>query len=212
MDNPQNNFQYFISGLTTTAKAVLLAVLVVLVIVIGFIVYAFTGNRISINQHETTRMSPTQIQTIRNIGEWEFLSISDEELIDTVRYGFFGDDHLARIYYGTLRLGIDLSQLDEQWVEVQDDSVSIQLPPIQLLDEDFIDEAHTRSFYESGKWSHSDREHLYLRAVAAMKERCLVPENVHAAEQNALLQVKQLLNAMGFQRTSITWRKEKKKG
>ncbi len=60
-----------------------------------------------------TQLSPTQIRTIENIGQWEFLSISDEELIDTTRHGFFGDDKLVRIYYGTLRLGIDMKEVKE---------------------------------------------------------------------------------------------------
>lgn len=32
--------------------------------------------------------SPTQVESIENIGQWEFLSVSDEELIDTIRRGF----------------------------------------------------------------------------------------------------------------------------
>ena len=46
-------------------------------------------------------ISDAQITSIRNIGEWEFMSINDEEIVDTIRRGFFGDDQLARIYYGT---------------------------------------------------------------------------------------------------------------
>ena len=45
-------------------------------------------------------MTPSEIESIRRIGQWEFMAINDEELVDTVRKGFFSDDHLVRIYSG----------------------------------------------------------------------------------------------------------------
>ena len=55
---------------------------------------------------------------MERIRQWEFLSVRDEELIDTVRHGFFGDDQLIRIYYGTLRLGVDLAETKEGWLRL----------------------------------------------------------------------------------------------
>ena len=147
--------------------------------------------------------TPTQIESIRQIGQWEFLSIADEELIDTVRRGFFSDDQLIRIYYGTLRLGIDLRQLKDNAITQNGDSISILLPAIQLLDDDFIDEARTHSFYESGKWSDADRQSLYHRAEQQMRKRCLTQENLKSAEENASRQMSQLLRSMGFNHTTI---------
>lgn len=150
-----------------------------------------------------TRMSPTKIEQMRQIGQWEFLSIADEELMDTVRRGFFSDDELIRIYYGTLRLGIDMQKTGEGWISETDDSISVVLPPIELLDDDFIDEARTQSFYESGRWSDQDRQSLYRRAAARMKSRCLTAENIRSAEENASRQFSQMIRSMGFDRVSI---------
>ena len=72
--------------------------------------------------------------------------------MDTVRRGFFGDDELVFIYYGTLRLGINLHEGNQDGSRPKGDSISVLLPPIKLFDDDFIDEARTRSFYESGDW------------------------------------------------------------
>ena len=104
--------------------------------------------------------TPTQIQSIKAIGEWEFLSVSLEELTDTVRKGFFSDDELSRIYYGTLRLGINMHQVEPGWLEADGDSVSLTLPRVALLDRDFIDEDRTKPFFESGSWKPEDREVL----------------------------------------------------
>ena len=70
------------------------------------------GDHIEIGADEAIDATPTQIQSIKAIGEWEFLSVSLEELTDTVLKGFFSDDELARIYYGTLRLGINMHQVE----------------------------------------------------------------------------------------------------
>ena len=109
------------------------------------------GNSVEVVTNDKIDITPTQIEQIRSIGQWEFLSISDEELIDTVRHGFFSDDELVRIYYGTLRLGLDLSEARPDWIVSSGDSITMTLPRIKLLDKRFIDEGRTRSFFESGK-------------------------------------------------------------
>lgn len=150
-----------------------------------------------------TLMTPTRIRSIENIGEWEFLAISDEEMVDTVRYGIFGDDELVRIYYGTLRLGVDLREAKDGWIKTYDDSVSVTLPKIKLLDNDFIDETRTVSFFESGKWTNSDRRAMYERAYRLMMRRCLSESNLNSARQNAELQFGNLMRSIGFEKVGI---------
>jgi hypothetical protein len=149
-------------------------------------------------------MSPTLVTSIQNIGQWEFLTIHDEELVDTIRRGIFSDDELIRIYYGTLRIGIDMKSLRPGDIQSEGDSVSISLPKVTLLDDNFIDEARTMSFYESGSWNDAAREEMYQRAKANMKERCLTPENIKTAQDNAATQMRQFLRSMGFKRFAIT--------
>ena len=161
------------------------------------------GNAFSIGTDDRIQITPTQIRSIERIGEWEFLSVSDEELVDTVRHGFFGDDELVRIYYGTIRLGIDLSDAQEGWIKTQGDSIQVLLPPIKLLDEDFIDEAKTKSFFESGSWNAQAREALYQKAYHAMKQRCLNAQNIRSAEDNACAQFFKILTGMGYENVRV---------
>ena len=98
---------------------------------------------LGIETSDTIDITPEQIQSIRDIGQWEFLAVSDEELVDTVRRGFFSNDRLARIYYGTMRIGVDLSKVGEGWISVEADTIVLRLPPVGLLDDRFIDEART---------------------------------------------------------------------
>ena len=152
-------------------------------------------------------VTAVQVQKLKDIGQWEFLSIADEELMDTVRHGFFSDDRLSRLYYGTLRLGIDMGKTSKNWIKTDHDTIKVTLPPVQLLDPNFIDEARTRAVYESGKWSEADKAMLTIRASETMKMQCITPQNIRSAEQNATVQFTNLLHSMGFQYVKISFNK-----
>lgn len=148
-------------------------------------------------------ITPEVIQSIKSIGEWEFLSIADEEMVDTIRKGIFTDDHLVRIYYGQLSIGVNMRKVGPRWIEATGDSVTVTLPKVELLDNDFIDEARTKSFYESGKWSAADREAMYRRAYQLMKRNCLDAKNIRAAEINAETQMTNIMKGLGFRAVTV---------
>ncbi len=185
----------------------LLAIGSCLLIAIGFIAYLLynkaTTNSIALVTDDTIDVTPQQIRSMRAIGQWEFLSITDEEMVDTVRRGIFFDDQLVRIYYGTLRLGIDMEQLRDDAFRAENDTLNVTLPPIGLLDSNFIDEAHTRSFISNGTWSSSDREALYQRARQKMLRQCLTKQNITRAQENAEQQIGNMLRSMGFAHVKI---------
>ena len=172
--------------------------IIMAVVLIAWIFSSVKTSSVEISADQKIDITPEQIKSIKDIGEWEFLAISDEEMVDTVRKGFFSDDHLARIYYGTMRLGVNLKQVESGWITVNDDTLDITLPKIGLLDRDFIDEARTKSFFESGKWETKDREALLRRAYQRMLQRGLTPQNLEAARQNGNAQVRQVMQSMGF--------------
>lgn len=186
-------------------KGCLLTFLIIISICGGLFYWFNSSNEISISADQRIDITPTQIQQIQYIGQWEFLAINDEELIDTVSRGFFSDSELVRIYYGTVRLGVDLHQTEPHWLRVENDSVIVaKLPPIGLLDTNFIDEAKSRSFFEKGDWTSADREQLYNRAYKKMLARCMTTENIRIAEKNAKQQFTQFLKAMGYKNVEVT--------
>ena len=182
--------------------------------VIGLVIVGFfwlkgltKGDHITLGADNRIELTPTQIQSMKAIGEWEFLSVSAEELVDTVRKGLFKDDELVRIYYGTLRLGLNMHRLQQGWIKAEGDSVEMTLPKIGLLDKDFIDEARTKPFFESGKWKPEDRDALYRKAYRQMMSHCLTPENLQAAEHNAEEQLRNMMRSMGVSNVRITFEK-----
>ena len=181
------------------------AILILLVVIVFWVRSAFKGNYIELGANENIDPTPTQIQSIRDIGEWEFLSISAEEMVDTVRKGFFSDDELVRIYYGTLRLGIDMHQLRDDAITVHGDTIEVVLPKVRLLDDDFIDEARTKSFYESGKWDNAAREALYQKARRQMLRTNLTPATLQTAQSNAHTHLTHFFHSFHFPHVQLTF-------
>jgi len=169
---------------------------------------ATKNNYINFGTSEAIDLTPTQIQSMKAIGEWEFLSVSTEELVDTVRKGIFSDDELVRIYYGTLRLGVNMQKVGDDWIQTSGDSITLTLPKIELLDKEFIDEARTKSFYERGSWKPADRDALYQKAYRQMLSHSMTKENLQAAEANASQQMHDIMRALGYQHVSITFQKK----
>ncbi len=177
------------------------------VVLLTWLVQSVKQTEVSIDVDEQINVTPEQIESIKAIGEWEFLAIADEELVDTVRKGIFSDDHLVRIYYGTVRLGINMHHVEPGWIKASGDSIEVTLPKIGLLDRDFIDEARTKSFHESGRWKPEAREALYKKAYQKMLRHCVTPENIRSAQQNGDAQFRHMMKTMGYEHIKIQWTK-----
>lgn len=182
-----------------------IATLVTLVTMFVFVLTKGTKNEISLlPDKEGIIADSIQTQSIKDIGEWEFLTINDEELVDTTVSRTLGSDRqLTRIYYGTLRLGIDMSQLSANAVRMIGDTIDVTLPPISLLDQDFIDETRTKPFHEEGTWDESARKALYQRAKRQMLKRCMTEANIKSAQENAIDELTQLYYNLGYTHVNV---------
>ena len=188
-----------------TSNLVKILALTAFILVFVWLVFFEKDNTIELGVDDRIGDTPTQIESMKAIGEWEFLSVSNEELVDTVRKGLLSDDHLVRIYYGTLRLGINMQNLRDDAITVKGDSIEVILPKVGLLDKDFIDESKTKSFYESGKWTPQAHQALYQKAHRQMLQHCLTPENVSTAQSNAESQLRNLFTQLGYRNVILTF-------
>ena len=189
--------KYKLAGIVVAAIVALVA--------LWWIVSGISQSEVTLDVNQEIDLTPEQITSIEAIGEWEFLAIANEELVDTTRKGFFKDDHLVRIYYGTVRLGINMHDVERGWLHTDGDSIVVTLPQPGLLDKNFIDEARTKSFFESGKWSHQDRDKLYQKAYRQMLAHCLTPQNLRSARENGEALFIRMMKSMGYERVCIRW-------
>ena len=189
--------KYKLAGIVVVAVVALAA--------LWWIVSGISQSEVTLDVNQEIDLTPEQITSIEAIGEWEFLAIANEELVDTTRKGFFKDDHLVRIYYGTVRLGINMKNVEPGWIQTGGDSIVVTLPQPGLLDKNFIDEARTKSFFETGKWSHQDRDKLYQKAYRQMLAHCLTPANLRSARENGEALFTKMMKSIGYERVSIRW-------
>lgn len=154
-------------------------------------------------------LSPEQIRHIEEIGQWVFLTIQTEEMVDTVRRRLFvSDDALSRIYEGTLHFGVDMNELSgTEWITCSHDTVHVNLPRVRLLDKRFINEAHTRTFYQEGDWDAQALKLLYEKARRRMLARCHTTANLERAKRNARTEVEAFFKSFGFNQVEITFKK-----
>ena len=181
-------------------------------VAVAYIYKGVTDNppiSLHVERNTTIDLTPERIQSIRDVGQWEFVSINDEEMVEWTRSRTFVTDRLVRIYQGTLRLGVDLSKAQGDWVvSLPDSTVRVTLPPVGLLDEHFIDEARSRTFYEHGSVPTDAADVLYAQAVEKMKRRCLTTQNLQAAEHAARREFDRVFRTLGFKKVIINFEKQ----
>lgn len=174
---------------------------------------------IGIKHNTAIANTPEEIRALRDIGQWEFLAAPCEEIIERHEAHTFGDKHLVKVFRGTLSIGIDMHKASDDWFAADTTSAVISpgvlveggkaailtLPDVELLDENFIDEARTATFHEQGTFSSKIKQELYDEAVDAMKKRILTPNNLEAARQTARDQFTRIFHALGYDKVSITF-------
>lgn len=161
---------------------------------------------LSVNHSTAIAQTPEEVQSLRNIKQWEFLAVETEELIEHHEAHTMGDKHLVNIYRGTLRIGIDMQKAPDDWFTADSTlSVTLRLPDVGLLDEKFIDEARTTTFHEQGSFSAQVKQNLYDQAANAMKTRTLTQENLAAAREAAEEQFTRIFTALGYSKVSISF-------
>lgn len=162
---------------------------------------------LSVQASKSIDVTPEEIEAIRDIGQWEFVSFQTEELTDTTDRHWYGDRKWARIYTGTLRIGIDLRKTRAGWFAVQGDTALITLPQPALLDKNFIDEARSRTFYIKGKWNAAAQKALYLKARSRMIRRGVTAGRLNMARSQARRQMTNLAKGLGFKTVIVSFEK-----
>lgn len=164
---------------------------------------------ISVKHSTTIADTPEEVLALRNIKQWEFVSVETEELIEHHEAHTLGDKHLVKVYRGTLRIGIDMQQATDDWFSVDSAlNVTLRLPDVGLLDTNFIDEARTTTFHEDGTFSAQVKQNLYNQAAEAMKRRTLTDDNLATARQKAEEQFTRIFTALGYNKVSISFTSE----
>ena len=149
--------------------------------------------------------TPEEIRALRNIGQWEALSVDTEELVEKNENSLLSSKQMVCVYRGTLRLGIDMAKVTDKWCNVLGKTVTLHLPEVELLDNEFINDTRTTVFVQEGNWSADAKQQMRTQAAEAMKKRALSAENLSLARRNAEAQFRQLFTALGYDEVNIVF-------
>ena len=89
-ENKSNNIKELLLRWLFKRSNILILAICAVVVVVLLVFFSIRKTFIGINDNKKTGFTVTQIQQIRTLGEWEFLSISTEEMVDSTLHGFFG--------------------------------------------------------------------------------------------------------------------------
>jgi len=188
----------------------LIAVISVSAVALYFLSKCEEGIKGGKKEEVEIKKTPVLVTSLQEIGQWEFLAIESDEIVDTIRHNvILADDALTRIYHGTVRIGVDMKKMKKAWITYQkkNDKLIVKLPKVGLLNKKFIDEANTDSYLEKGKWSEKARKELLKKAEKKMLKRCLTKENLKAAEENGRIAAETLFKSLGYDNVEITFAK-----
>lgn len=152
--------------------------------------------------------TPEEVLAIRHIGQWEFLSVTTEEMVERHERRVLGDRHLVRIYHGTIRIGLDTDEFGDDWFVPRGKTAVLTLPDVKVLDENFIDEARTTTFYAEGTFNAETKQQLYDEARRAMRARAFSGKNRKSARIAVEQHMKALFTAFGYDSVSVSFPKE----
>ena len=181
-----------------------------IVIAITYIYIGIKENspiHLEVERNTRIDLTPEQILSVRDIGQWEFLTINTEELVEWQRSRTLTTDRLTRIYQGTLRLGIDMSKASDDWfTSLPDSTAHLILPKAALLDNNIYDAARRRTIYEKCSIPPEARDQLYAQARKKMMQRCLTPQNLQTTERNARNEFTRIFKSFGFKTVTIQFK------
>lgn len=170
---------------------------VVVLIAIFFAVKFHSTPAVTIERNDKITPTPNIITEVKKIGKWEFLSVKIEELVDTTK-GVLFKDQLSALYTGTLRYGIDFSKTQSNWFIQNGDSVVAFLPKVTLLDNYFLDEAATKTVFETGSFTPNDRRDMRERAITQILAKSEKAGYKNEAQREAKEQIARFLQNLGI--------------
>lgn len=183
------------------------AIIIVVLIVVSSIVYTVLSIKNQFNPSiRITTSSKTVIKELRSLNRLETASFTIEKVVDAGTKGnafqeFLYGDRILLIAHGEVIAGIDLSQLKDDDIKVEDSSISLTLPPPQVLVTK-LDSAQTRIYdRKQGILSKGNKDlesQARLAAEQTIQEAACQGDILREAANNARRQLTALLKALGF--------------
>ena len=150
------------------------------------------------------QVGPLTVRDIASTEQLRVLSMRKEVLASQHRIGggLLGNSEskVYVIYPATLHFGFDLSKCDTTSIRVNGDTVSVVLPPVEVLNREgkAVDEASKRTPIEEGDWTAQEMKALKARAEALMLRSCEYDSCYVRAERVGCTMVAAAISRLGY--------------
>lgn len=161
----------------------------------------------------------TVVTEIKKISEFTTYTYIDELIIHEQKTeekeskGIFGigkkevpdslKSEIVMIVSGVTRAGYDLGKLTENDLKISGDTISVNLPAIEIFDV-IVNPSDTRMFVEEGKWSHEEVSQMQVNCRNQMHQNALDRGILDKANEVGQEKVENLFKALGFKVVTVT--------
>lgn len=122
--------------------------------------------------------------------------IGKKDVPDTLR------SEIVMIVSGVTRAGYDLGKISENDIRISGDTISVNLPAIEIFDV-IVNPSDTKMFVEEGKWSHEEVSQMQVNCRNQMHQNALDRGILKKANEVGKGKVENLFKALGFKVVTI---------
>jgi hypothetical protein len=213
-DDNNNNMSGILNLFGINFKMWLIIIGIVCVIILGLFLYIkFSG---SDSDGSSLKIDKTEniVTEINRLAELTTLSYAHDIVIykakEKIHKNIFGKekintDEIVLIVKGKVRFGFDLSELQEGDITFDSVSITLKLPPVQILDI-ITNPSDFEVFEESGKWSHEEITACKneARAKLSIDRKAMGNAGLFTvAEKSGIEKLTVFLQALGFKKVTI---------
>jgi Protein of unknown function (DUF4230) len=154
--------------------------------------------------------TPVLIKEIKNLSLLTTISMYDEVVMDSTKEknlpSFPGlrpvPDKIVLIGKGIVKAGVDLKKINEDDIQIKNDSVSIMLPHAELQ-AILMNPSDFETFDEEGKWSSEAVTQIKIRMRNKIEQRALQNNILDKSGQRSILIIENFLRRIGFKKINI---------
>jgi hypothetical protein len=153
-----------------------------------------------------------QLRELNELATVEYTVSKIVKATDDQTWYKFGDRKILMSCRAAVRAGIDLNKLQSTDIEVSGKSISLQLPPAELLSVNIRPEDIRTEFEEVGifrsDFSAAERNQLMARGEEQIRRQSASTDILRSAETQASILLGNFLRTLGFTEVNISFRKQ----
>jgi hypothetical protein len=156
--------------------------------------------------------TPVLIKEIRELTQLITVTSFDEVVVDSVKestdilHALTGislkPDKIVIVARGSVQAGTNLKYLTENDIHVEEDSITVDLPPAEIL-EVIVNPSGFSTFSETGVWSPGAVNLVKSKARRVMEYRAVQKNILQMAENRSRLLMENFLRSVGFKKVTI---------